>query len=317
LTARPVPFLVGFERSGTTLLRAIVDAHPLVGVPPEAYFLVELAARRDLYERPGGVAVDRLAGDLAAQPRLLDWAMDERDVRAALTAAEPADYPDAMRALHAAWARREGKPWWGDKTPGNIRHLDWLAAMFPEARFVHILRDGRDAAASYAEEFGLALPLAIRRWRHRVRMGRAAGEALGPARYRELRYEALVGDPEPTIRELCDFLELTFDPAMLRHQERAEHLLAPLRGRVHHETVALPITPGLRDWRSQLAADDVALCEVEAGDLLAELGYELAGLRPSWRARAHRVRLDTGVRLRRVRRLVPIALRRTFSRSGA
>ena len=142
------PFLVGFTRSGTTLLRAMVDSHPQLAVPPESQFVPELARRRGTYERPDGFDIERFTNDLTAHMRFIRWGLPASELRAALTELQPDDYPAAIRCVFAAWARSKGKPRYGDKTPNNLDDLELLAALFPEARFVHIVRDGRDVAVA-------------------------------------------------------------------------------------------------------------------------------------------------------------------------
>jgi hypothetical protein len=104
-------------------------------------------------------------------------------------------------------------------------------------------------------------------WRRRVLEGRAAG--LGPDRYRELRYEALVGDPERELRALAGWLALPYDDAMLDPRRRPAAVPYP----EHHGRLALAPTPGLRDWRREMRPADAARFEAVAGDALAELGY--------------------------------------------
>ena len=100
--------------------------------------------------------------------------------------------------------------------------------------------------------------------------GRREGENLGPARYREVRYEDLVTRPEETLRGIADFSELPFAPEMLTYhvgKARYEPGLSAKKTR-------LPPTPGLRDWRTQMGKRDLELFEAIAGDLLSALGYE-------------------------------------------
>ena len=242
---RPIfPFVVGCSRSGTTLLRALLDAHPLLAVPPESHFAVlpRLRLRRDPWFRL--------------------WEIDPPDLRGLGVA-------DAVRAVFAAYAAAHGKPRYADKTPHYVSHLPLLADRFPEARFVHVVRDGRDVALSLLEvPWGPDdLEGAALHWRRRVLEGRAAG--LGPARYRELRYEALVADPERELRGLAAWLELSYDPAMLDPARRPVAMPYP----EHHHRLALAPTPGLRDWRREMSAADAARFQAVAGDALAELGY--------------------------------------------
>ena len=226
MTGSPPPFVfvVGCGRSGTTVLRTVLDSHPDLAVSHEGRFVAPLGLRRARYERPEGFATDRLIADLTADRAVrTNLEFDEDDVRAALAGPAPEGFPDAVRRIFAHYAEVRGKSRYGDKFPGYVLRMDLLAGMFPEARFVHIVRDGRDVALSYrAIAPADAVTLAFD-WRSRVSAGRAAGATLGPARYQEVRYEDLVTDPRPTVEGLCGFLDLAFDPAMLdsrRHGAR-------------------------------------------------------------------------------------------------
>ena len=293
--------MVGVERSGTTLVRAILDAHPDLAIPQESYFVVELALGRERYERPEGFDADAVMDDLAAHVWFRRWELPEQDVRTAVAGAT--NYAGAIRAVFGAWARVEGKPRYGDKSPRYVLALPLLAELFPESRFLHVIRDGRDVSLSFSQQFDLPVPLAMRRWRRRVGIGRSDGIRLGPDRYLEIRYEDLVADPEQSVRQVCAFIDVPFDASMLRHHERAERLLGPMHDRFRHERIALPVSPGLRDWRDEMSPADLALCEHVGGELLSELGYELSGRRPSVFDRARLFHLR--VRHRRRFRLFP------------
>jgi hypothetical protein len=156
--------------------------------------------------------------------------------------------------------------------------------LWPHAKVVHLIRDGRDVALSLLEwsragrtvgRFSTwredPLTTAALFWEWNVRLG-TEGALLGPDRYHQLRYETLVADPELECQKLCDFLALSYDPAMLRFHE----------GRMREEPglsakkAWRPVTTGLRDWREQMAPGDVARFEAAAGPLLDELGYQCA-----------------------------------------
>ena len=132
--------------------------------------------------------------------------------------------PDAVLALYLAYAHQQGKPRAGDKTPFHLLHIERLADAFPEARFVHIVRDGRDVVPSIlGMSFGPdRFAEAVLFWQRRVEQGLDGGAALGPERYQEIRYEAMVTDPEAALRDLCPFIGLEYSDEMLRYHERAE-----------------------------------------------------------------------------------------------
>jgi hypothetical protein len=296
------PFFVGCGRSGTTLVREIFSAHPQLAIPPESHFLARMVQRQGRGNRPVGFSVEQFLADLYAGPWVSRWGLLDEDIKKTVLSPPPADLADAVRRVFALYANVSGKPRYGDKTPRYVLQLMQLAKLFPEARFVHIIRDGRDVALSQLEKaWGAnnAVEGALI-WRQRVEAGREAGRYLGPARYREIRYETLVDDPEDVVRSLCDFIEVLYDPAMLRYYERPRVSTPAEKLRVGKGdgSLRLPPTKGLREWRRQMPKRDVAAFELIAGDLLRELGYERGVHRwPAW------TRFSVGFRVLRYRSL--------------
>jgi hypothetical protein len=282
----PFPFLIGSGRAGTTLLRAMLDSHPRMAVPPETYLITELLPRRAEYEQLGGLAVDRFLDDVVTNAWFKRWELTRRKIRRELDA-DPAGFADGIRAVYRAYARRRAKDRYGDKTPVYVYEIDAIAELFEEARFVHVIRDGRDVACSFMgqERMRPNGPVeAALLWRERVEAALEAGGRLGPDRYLELRYEDLLADPERELRRLCEFVELEYDPSMLGYRERAEELTRFDGGSERHRGVFMPPTRGLRRWQDDLSADAVEAFELVAGDLLERLSYpratEVAPARP-------------------------------------
>lgn len=271
----PFIFIVGRGRSGTTLVRAILDSHPLLAIPGESHFLVSMATCRRYREKNGRVDIRGFVADLLASAHFRAWGLAEGEVSDSYLRDPPGNIADALRRPYELYARMQGKPRYGDKTPIHVLHIPLLSQLFPEARFLHVIRDGRNVALSYLSvPFGPdTLVEAALRWKWAVRSGRRAGMRLGPTRYMEIRYEALVEDPESVMRGVCSFLDLPFDPIMLRYYDRASDLLGSVDSISHHKNLLLPPTKGLRDWRLEMDPYDVALFDVLAGDLLDELGY--------------------------------------------
>ena len=134
-----------------------------------------------------------------------------------------------VRAFYELYAEHQGKPRWGDKTPGYTMYMGRISRTLPEARFVHVIRDGRAVALSRMRTLALRpteMSKVANRWQKRVRKARAKGADLD--HYLEIRYEALVREPEATLREVCDFIDLAWDPAMLEYHRRSEERLAEL-----------------------------------------------------------------------------------------
>ena len=327
------PFFVGCGRSGTTLVRAMFDSHPLLAVMHESTFIPQLAERRALYERPEGFAADLFVDDLwrvGARPSLAraptpDWlgGMTRDEITGSLSAPGVKSYPDAVRCIFDAYARRHAKERYADKTPIYVIHMTRLAELFPESRFVHIVRDGRDVALAVVEmPWGpRGLDEAALWWKEIVERGRQTGIELGPERYREIRYEDLLEDPEHHVRALCAFLDLPFDDGMLRYSERAERIVAETDLPHIHTRIFLPPTKRLRDWRTQMPRQDQEAFELIAGGLLRTLGYERGAhpASPAAYAIARRRQLTaTTARLaRKAKRASRAKLRRLTARLSA
>jgi hypothetical protein len=166
-----------------------------------------------------------------------------------------------------------------------VLNIPLLATVFPMARFVHIIRDGRDATLSYLDQWWgpESVTEGAPRWKRAVRVGQQAGNKLGPGRCIEVRYEETISDLEAVLRRLCTFLDLDFHPVMLRYYERAERLISQTDK--SHAGLRYPPSPGFRDWRRQMSHADLVTFEVLAGNVLSELGYERAIPSPPTRAR--------------------------------
>jgi hypothetical protein len=297
----PFPFIVGSGRSGTTLLRLMLEQHPDLAIPPESYFPISMRHREPRYVSGPGFDLDAYVTDLLRNVRFEDWGLSESVVRSVLHGVEPIDWAEAVRRTFALYAGKEGKPRYGDKTPWFVMRITELAELFPESRFVHLIRDGRDVALSIREmSWGPSkMPALAEFWAKRIRVGRREGARIGAGRYLELRYEDLIDDPKRELGRVSAFLELDFREEMLDYAERAPNAVLE-RERAQHRHLSKSLTKGLRDWRTQMPPGDVALFEAVAGRELVACGYERAVPSPSLGVRA---RAKTGVELDRQIRL--------------
>jgi Sulfotransferase family len=263
----PPLLILGVRRSGTTLLRVMLDRHSQLAVPDETYFVPQLADRHLRRVDP-----DSFLDDVR---RVVDWDLPLGEVRSRLQDGMPVG--EAIGTVYAAYAEQQGKPRWGDKTPMYMQNLHLLERLFPDARFVHLIRDGRDAALSF-----LAMPRGIvtetwmhpdtpadfaAQWRTEVAAARRLGRRVG-SRYLEVRYEDLVDDVEAVLRRICAFAGLEYEPAMADYAGNVDVSAQP-----HQQRLKQPPTKGVRNWRDQMPAADVAAFECVAGDLLRQLGY--------------------------------------------
>lgn len=282
MNTAPTPFfIVGSARSGTSLLRLMLNAHPEVAVPSESRFVVEFWDGRD------DVVVDEFLERLAGYHLFVHWQVPIDSVRAEIGDARSCGYAEAVAGAYRAFARAHGKTRWGDKTPRYVEHIPFLAGLFPGARFVHLVRDGRNVALSYANvPFGpKTVARAARLWARRVEAGVRDGRALPAGDYLELRYEDLIDDSEAELKALCGFLDIGFDPGMLDHAERAGDVILD-RARKYNPLIAQRPVARARDWTHNMKASHVKVFEAVAGDALSALGYERHYPQPGGIARA-------------------------------
>ena len=267
----PPLLILGVRRSGTTLLRVMLDRHSELAVPDESYFVPQLADRHLRRVDP-----DEFVDDLRRLNTLAEWDVPLNKVRARLSPAMPIGA--AIATVYAVYAEEQGKRRWGDKTPMYMQNLRLLEKLFPDALFVHLIRDGRDAALSFLElPAGLVTKTWMHprtpaefacQWRTEVAAARRLGQRIG-SRYLEVRYEELVGDVEGVLRRICDFARLGYEPAMADYAGNVDVSAKP-----HQQRLREPPTKGVRDWHQQMSRADVAAFEHVAGDLLRKLGYE-------------------------------------------
>lgn len=294
----PYVFIVGCPRSGTTLLQRIVDAHPEIAITPSVHWIRGYFRERKI-RKQDPVTPELLSG-LLENRRFARFRIPREALEKLVESGESVTYSKLLASIFDLYGKVEGKRLVGNKSATYVRRLPELHALWPEAKFVHIIRDGRDVCLSvinwrsagsvaghYATWVEDPVSTAALWWRRKVLLGQEGGKPLGPDLYYEVRYESLVAHPAEECAALCAFLGVPYDDAMLRFDERREGLDPDFERR--HPLMA--ITPGLRDWRSQLSAEDIERFEAAAGDLLDELGYARAVRHPSPRALEHASRI--------------------------
>lgn len=264
MTGAPRPiFLLGCPRSGTTLLRVMLNAHPRIAIPPENRFVAPLYFGRHRFTPPGSArAARRMARALTRRGRGSSHLGTTRaQLLADFDRTRPPTVGAALDQVFAAYASRHGKERWGDKRPAYYTLVDELHAMFPQAKFVHLVRDGRGCVASLKRPpFSYSPTRAIATWLNSMHAGRRALRRLGPERVLELRYEDLATSTEVTLRTLCAFVDEDFDEAML-HPEAVVADYVPAHFEQHGQIAAGVNTSSMRAWERELSATEVAAVE--------------------------------------------------------
>lgn len=267
-------FIGGCSRSGTTLLGAMLGSHREIICTPESHFKI------DILRSP---LMNAQSPDLMAAVDLINrhWRFKiwetPLDITAVPAATMNGAYACLMGYVVSQYAAQHHKPAasiWADHTPENISYAHTLLAQFPQAKIIHIVRDGRAVAASImALDWGPnSIIKASRWWMRMVSFGLAAESALGPERVQRVKYEELVTNPEGVLRPLCDFLAITYQPEMTQ----AAGFTPPRYTTNQHTLVGQqPDTRLTSRWQQKLTPRQIELFENQTRDYLTYLGYPL------------------------------------------
>lgn len=260
-------FVVGMNGSGTTMLLDCLDNHPeLYGFRRETkiipYFIATLGKYGDLNNDDN---FRRLWDDFRHVPHF-------RHVNNGIVPPLPDNWRETPRSLASVidgvfsfFSSMEGKKHWCEKTPMHAQHITSLAKLFPHARFIHIIRDGRASAASFYRRWRYKPELTIYRWKHVVREARMQGATVSD-RYMEVFYEKLTSDPETWMKKICEFLQIPF----------TDKVLSVSRTRTFTGSAEKSIVSNAEKWRNDFDDKMIQRLEKIAGKTLAELGYSTA-----------------------------------------
>lgn len=269
-------FIVGVGRSGTTLLSLMIDSHSKLAIPYESNFFVrfyqEIDRFGDLNQEANRKA---MVQEILKQVTITRWdyapTLENIDLDRCTT------FPGAIAEIYGLYAKHLGKQFWGDKSPGYTPHMDVINELFPNAYFIHLIRDGRDVTTSTLNQGWWSasdFTTTIRGWRRDVHQARAFLNRLPSERWLEVRYEDLVSNPQPIIERICTMLDLPFEPSMLEaYSQNARRKVKDMVDGEHAKLLNKPSASNAYKWRQSLPQTDQAIAEAEAGDLLKELGY--------------------------------------------
>jgi hypothetical protein len=273
MSSGPPFFIVGCDRSGTTMLRLILDRSGEVAIPTESMILVDFA-RHAGDPLATDAEFDRLARAVWRHPKVREWRLPAGPPRRQGRTGSAA-FRAALEAPYLAYAHTQGKSRWGDKTPYYVTELDLVKRIFPEARIVNLVRDGRDVGMSLLRvPFGPGnMWAAAHQWREAVDAGDAAAARYGRD-VLTLRYEDVVSDPQTEAARVSAFCEVEFDPEMLAVERSADRVARGWEGWFSQLSAGIS-QASVGKWRTGMSQGDQALFTSIAGDALRRHGYEL------------------------------------------
>jgi hypothetical protein len=287
----PMFFILGRPRSGTTLLRTLFDAHPAVKIPPEFPIILPLYQKfhkvKDWDEKTIKSFVDTIFNSPSFNNRKFDNLRIDRDTyTASLMKLEHngtiLDFLKSFNFYSFTLFPKKKIEWIGDKNPLYSIFAKRFLGIFPDAKFICIIRDYRD---NYISMKGLSdlnleaavLSLQVARWRYVVKLFLKCKKKY-PERFFIVRYEDLVQRQEEIFRELCSFLNIAYDPVVFdffKKKEESETMFPKELLEKYHKSLMNPINTGRMDlWKKELTEKEVKTADSIAGKYADLLGYE-------------------------------------------
>jgi len=258
-------FVVGCARSGTTLLRVMLNAHRDLAIPMESLFVV------DYLRGSNAVPLNRMAGMVLHEYEFSEWGVtiSHDELKGVSSVVEILD------RMHAAYARSAGKTRWGQKTPRFVRYGAVLKKAWPGAQFVHVVRDARAVASSLirSQVHHSNAYFGARRWQRDVTHGLKL-ERDYPGDVLRVKFEDLVTDSERVLRGVCSFLKVDYDDGMLDYRKTYGKEYGTYYEEVHARTANPPDPERVDAWRNHLNAGQIKLVEGVNGTLMHALGYD-------------------------------------------
>jgi len=274
---RPLVFIVGVGRSGTSLVQSMLAAHPKVAFTPETGFIRRFVAKGVLskkYKKRGlGNSIGFLESDVKFKRTKLDAEKLIKEI------SKRGNFTDGViyRAILKEFALREGKQYSGDKDPKAIEFLGLLRDTLPGVHIVHVIRDPRDVLvskkkAAWSRMYGVFRHVFANRVQ--FRMGKRLGPRLFVDCYHEIIYERLLADPEVELMKLCEGLGISFEPSMLNFGESAKRLVSEDEMEWKKETLGPLLRNNYEKWKTKLTDLEIALTELACSDNFVAGGYK-------------------------------------------
>lgn len=274
-TSRPPFFILGAQRSGTTMLRLMLNNHSNLAVPHETGFIVSFYKKLNNYIPISDKEnLERLVTDIGNSQHVKKGQHIKNKQN--LLDMRTESYAELVDAIMTQCAHEAGKPRWGDKTPSYTADLDILWQIFPFCKYIHLIRDGRDVLLSQRKlSWGSKNTVRLaQEWRWKTTLCHKIGSVLPADCFLEVRYEDLVTNTEEVLRIICDFLGEPFDDSLLHYHENAESSVPSESLQWHKSSISAPDPSKLYAWKSDLALADRIIFEQVAGPALGLFNYE-------------------------------------------
>ena len=272
-------FILGAQRSGTTMLRLMLNTHSNLAVPHETGFIVPFYQKLSNYmPLSDNSNLERIVSDIGNSKHVIKGKHIKNRQR--LLSMQVESYADLVDAIMMQCAQEAGKQRWGDKTPSYTTDLDILWRLFPGCKFIHLVRDGRDVLLSQRKlSWGSKNTVRLAEdWRWKTTLCHKVGSVLPAGCFLEIRYEDLITNTEEKLRTICEFLGEPFEKSLLEYHVNAKSSVPSASLQWHENSIRPPDPDKLYAWKSKLSIADRVIFEQVAGPTLELFNYEIENL---------------------------------------
>lgn len=277
MTFDPI-FIIGTERSGSNLLRLILNAHSEIAVPHPPHVMSYFGPLEKYY---GNLSRElnfrRLVRDVITHLRshIHPWEVDI-DEETLVRTASPRDLFGIYVALYEQFMKAMGKQHWGCKSTFMIHHVKRILACYPGAKLIWLVRDPRDVALS--SRFSVFNPYhpyyTAQLWARQQELGLELEATCRPANLLRVHYEALITKPQETVERICRFIGVSFEQAMLRFFETPQARMSASLAQDWRNTAVPILSDNANKFLSRMSAQDITIIEAMAGETMQKLNYQ-------------------------------------------
>ena len=254
---RPI-FIVGCERSGTTMLRLILHSHANIAIPPQTKYIKKIYKRRLFWgnlskHKNRNKIIKWFYNNHNKKTKIIDLGLNPNDIKSEMIKSGNS-LGAILSTIFQLYSSQQNKSRWGDKHPYYIKYLDQLFELFPDAQVIHIIRDGRDAVASLKSMLWWKNNsiYSMFNWQEAILNGKKAKLKYSSDQFTEIRYEDIIEEPEKNIKKLCYFLEENFSPNMLDFYKIAGTAVPDYKMDWHSDTKQQMNSKKIGRWQNDL-----------------------------------------------------------------
>jgi hypothetical protein len=271
--------IIGTQRSGSNLLRVILDQSAEIASPHPPHILVTFVPLLQFYGDLDATAYRTLVNDVVdyVEANPVPWEGIKLDGNWIFDNSESFSLFEINKLIYEQAAIHKGAKYWCCKSMANVHFSTELDNHSPDLKYIYLYRDGRDVAASFKKAivgekhiYHLA-----RQWKHDQTACLKLAESIEADRFFSLSYEALIEQPETTVKKLCSFLEIHYSESMLNFYNSKESKTTAAAGEMWQNLEKPIISNNSRKFHKELTKDEIEIFELVSHDMLEKLNYPL------------------------------------------